>query len=67
MKLDSLRPLLFGVVVLLLVGGYAASQWFFFAGQATKWSQAIDVPSVKFLSLALLIGMIAMGVGGSRK
>lgn len=58
---DNSRTLLFWLVTILLVSGYAASQWFWHLGRASNWTHIIDVPSVKWLSMGLFILIVAVG------
>lgn len=44
----------------LLLGGYAASQWAFFAGQAGDYATKVDSPTVSLLATVLLVGALAL-------
>ncbi|MBL8060293.1 MAG: hypothetical protein JNK63_06215 [Chthonomonas sp.] len=44
----------------MLAIGYAASQWFFFNGRAKDYALLVDVPSVRMLSLVILLAFIAL-------
>lgn len=48
----------------LLVGGYAASQWAFFAGQASDYASRVDSPPISLLATALLVGALALRFSG---
>ncbi len=47
-------------LTVLLAGGYAASQFAAIAGDPAVWARQIDVPSVKWLSLVLLLATIVL-------
>jgi len=48
------------VLTVLVVGGYAASQVAYFNGTATEYAAKVDTPSIRILSLLLLLVSIAM-------
>ena len=57
--MSLLRTLLLGVALLLLGGGYLASLNAYFQGTAPQYTQNLDQSSVPYLSLGLLIAVIA--------
>jgi hypothetical protein len=54
--MNSFRPLLSALVVLLLGAGYLTSQYFWFQGDPGRWAQTIDRPVIAWLALAVLVG-----------
>jgi hypothetical protein len=58
--MSLLRTLLLGVALLLLGGGYLASLNAYFQGNALQYTQALDQSSVPYLSLGLLIAVVAL-------
>jgi hypothetical protein len=47
-------------VLVLLGGGYIASQVYAFNGEATQWARTVDNPSMVWLSLVVLAGAIGL-------
>lgn len=56
----TLRVAIMGAAVLLVCGGYVASQWFYWSGRASAYARAIDVPMVQLLASILLLGSIVV-------
>ena len=51
-----LRTIVFALGILMVVGGYAASQFFWWTGRAENWHRAIDRPEIAMLASVVLIG-----------
>lgn len=60
MKIATLRGIVLVGLALVMVGGYAASQFMVLTGRASQWAQAVDVPSISLLALVLLAASIAL-------
>ncbi len=54
-------------VVALLALGYAASQRAYLAGSPEEWAAKVDVPQVKFLALAVVLALVALGMVPDRE
>ena len=50
---------------LVVVGGYAASQWAFFRGDPAQYAKSVDAPPMWAISGLLLFGAILLGVFGA--
>jgi hypothetical protein len=57
---NLLRATVFASAVLLLGGGYLASQRAFFSGTTEQYAKAIDSPQVALLALAILITCVVL-------
>jgi len=57
---DNLRAMVWGATAVYLIVGYAASQWLYFQGQATRWAETMNSPAISGLSAVLLPGCIAL-------
>ncbi len=53
--MKELRAVLSVVVTAALCLGYAASQWAVFSGKAPEYARSIDVPTVKWIALCVLV------------
>jgi hypothetical protein len=53
--MNQLRLMLGYVVLALLALGYLSSQYFYLTNEAQTYAARVDVPQVKWLSLALLL------------
>lgn len=65
-----MQTIRWGLTVLsfgLLVGGYIASQAAYHMGLSSKYASAIDQPTVKWLSLMLLVGAIVCSFAASKE
>lgn len=60
MNLGAIRVGLLGFTTVMLAVGYASSQWFFFHGRASEYAKLVDVPSIRLLSLVILLAFIAL-------
>lgn len=60
MNLGAIRYGLLGFTLVMLAVGYAASQWFFFTGRAKEYATLVDVPSLRMLSLIILVALITL-------
>jgi FtsH-binding integral membrane protein len=58
--MKTVRNALSLIVVILLGGGYAASQAAVLQGRAVEYARQIDQPAVHFLALVLFIGCIVL-------
>ena len=56
----TLRTALTVAALCLLAGGYAASQWAFFAGRTPEYAKAVDVPALKWVSAFLLVSAVVL-------
>ena len=56
--MSLVRAVAFAAGAFLLAGGYLSSQWAFLSGGAERYSQAIDTPEIKVLSLLLLVACV---------
>lgn len=55
-----------GAVVLIMLG-YAGSQWFALTGRASEWARLIDVPAVRGIAAVLLVAAIVAGAWPERE
>jgi hypothetical protein len=55
-----IQAVIFGVGCLLVMGGYAASQFFWWTGRAFQWHRAIDRPEVALLATFVLVGALVV-------
>lgn len=55
-----LRTAIALVGILLVVGGYFASQYAYFFGDVTAYSNALDKSGVPVVALLVLLGMIVL-------
>lgn len=58
--MNVLRTTVVGIAALLLAGGYMFSQYAYFFGDPAKYVQSLDASLVPVLSLALLVGCVAL-------
>lgn len=58
--MKTIRLALTSISVLLLAGGYALSQWSFFAGNPSVYAAQMDQPAVRWLATFLLFTAIGM-------
>lgn len=57
----NLARLLLAILALILIGGgYAASQLAFFGGRSAEYARSIDQAPIAMLALVLLVGSIAI-------
>ncbi|MBS1706685.1 MAG: hypothetical protein JST40_12495 [Armatimonadetes bacterium] len=59
----NLARLLVAIAVLILVvGGYIASQFAVWSGTTAQYAQRIDTEPVKMLALVLFVGIVALTI-----
>ncbi|MBS1723515.1 MAG: hypothetical protein JSS66_11240 [Armatimonadetes bacterium] len=56
----TLRTAVGMIGVLLMAGGYFASQYAYWVGDPAAYSKALDTSAVPYLSLVLLVGAVAL-------
>lgn len=64
--LGLVRTIFVAAATLVVVGGYAASQWAFFRGDPAKYAKSVDSTPMWALSGLLVFGAIALGFVGNR-
>jgi hypothetical protein len=57
--MKNLRPILSLVVLVLLVGGYGASQSAVFSGTTEAYAKKVDCPQTQWIALGVLLLSIA--------
>ena len=63
-----MRTIFVIAATLVVVGGYAASQWAFFRGDPAQYAKSVDAPPMWAISGLLLFGAIILGfLGGDRQ
>lgn len=60
--MNILRTVVQIAALLLLGGGYFASQWAYWEGDPRAYARAVDVPSIQMLALALLVACIVLAL-----
>ncbi len=58
--MSTLRYALSTLAVLTLGGGYFASQWAVFSGEAPEYSKKVDSPPVQWLALGLICAAVLL-------
>lgn len=65
--MKTARTLVGTVAILLLGGGYFASQYAYFAGDPASYIRALDSSSVPILALLLLLATVIMAIVPERE
>jgi hypothetical protein len=59
--MSAIRFIVAAALAVLMAGGYLASQWAFFFGDPTAYSDALDGSGIAYFALALLIAAVGLG------
>lgn len=65
--LGLMRILVVVAAVVIVVGGYVASQWAYFRGDPTAYAKSVDSTPMAALSWLLLLGAIGLAIAGRRE